>query len=228
MFPPHSFSSEVTHLNSDIEQRHLSTNSGLITEIIPTTSNEAPTLLFNNQSQSRSQLGQKCQCFTDHIICMAELCTMQEDPQSSNFDAILRIVRERSKQISAYFGCNKCSKEIIKFMFPALTLQHLVNLLCNMTKEGEAYLKRGRLNVCSFELSEEEDLAHKTLLVTSSVQHIVLLLEEFDDCIKFHRQEQLTSNPTESEKSNLIWVVGTIQNLKFQLGRIGDLLKSRN
>jgi hypothetical protein len=188
---------------------------------------------LNNYAPTSVSSGANCCCLKTQIHCIAELCNPQEDLSSIGLDAILQTTRETSKHISSFLSCSDCAKESTNFVFTAILFQRLVNLFCNVAKNGSIYLKTMTLGGGIFQLSEEEDLRHKRLLVASAAKNIDLILSEMGDTIGEYQQKELLKRTlgettTETGRLNLKWMFDTMRNLKSRLRLIVNMLEAHD
>jgi hypothetical protein len=167
----------------------------------------------------------------NQLYCSAELCNMQNN--DVGLDTVLNFTREAGKHIANYLSCRECPKGSANFIFPAIILQFLVKLFCKIAKNGSAYMKSTKISVGTFELSDEEDLKHKKLLLISAARHVELILGELGDAVCEYQQKELVQQntvdlTTESGRSNLKWIFDNVRNLGLRLKTIIEILESVN
>ena len=174
-----------------------------------------------------------CNCQESQFSSIARLCNPQETPSSRGLDEVLQLTRQTSDHISSHLACGQCRKESVSFVFTAILLQRLVGLFCNIAKNGVAYVESLKFGVGVFELSAEDDARHKKLLITSAANKIEIVLGELGDTARDYQHAQILEHKngetaTESGRSNLKWVAGTIRNLQSQLKIIVSMVEAHN
>jgi hypothetical protein len=156
---------------------------------------------------------------------------MQNDAIS--LDTVLNFTREAGKHVANYLSCKECPKGSAHFIFPAIILQFLVKLFCKTAKNGSTCMKSLKVSVGTFELSDEEDLKHKKLLIISAVRHVNLILSDLGDAVCEYQQKELVQQKTadlttESGRSNLKWIFDNVRNLRLRLKTIIEIMESVN
>lgn len=104
-------------------------------------------------------------------------------------------------------------------------------MFCSLAKNGSPHLTNEKLGMGMFQLSEEEDRAHKRLLILSAVNKIQAVIDEFGDTIREFQDGQLLKEKsgemaTETGRSNLKWVLDGVRNMKARLKAMMNLIES--
>ncbi|KNG89655.1 hypothetical protein ANOM_002349 [Aspergillus nomiae NRRL 13137] len=136
--------------------------------------------------------------------------------------SILELSRQTCEQIRQELSCTLCTKDSIRFIMTIVVLQHLTNLFCRVANNGTWYVSNAPLGLGSFRLSEEEDRAHKSLLVVSSLGYVDAILDLLGSSVReFHYaeivQQKTGEIATETGRSNLKWIMETVSRLRGQV-----------
>ncbi|OGM48591.1 hypothetical protein ABOM_002470 [Aspergillus bombycis] len=164
----------------------------------------------------------RCACMRAQLLCIAELSGAQEDIDYMVLGSILELSRQTCEQIRQELSCTLCTKDSTRFIMTMVALQHLTNLFCRVAKNGAWYVSNARLGLGSFRLSEEEDRAHKSLLVVSSLGYVDAILDLLGSSVReFHYaeivQQKTGETATETGRSNLKWTMEMISRLRSQV-----------
>ena len=174
---------------------------------------------FDLGSRPRSA---RCACMRVQLLCIAELSGAQDDIDHMVLGSILELSRQACEQIRQELSCTLCTKDSIRFIMTIVVLQHLTNLFCRVANNGAWYVSNAPLGLGSFRLSEEEDRAHKSLLVVSSLGYVDAILDLLGSSVReFHYaeivQQKTGEIATETGRSNLKWIMETVSRLRGQV-----------
>ncbi|KAE8353622.1 hypothetical protein BDV28DRAFT_103535 [Aspergillus coremiiformis] len=164
----------------------------------------------------------RCTCMRTQLFCIAELCGAQDEIDHMVLGSILELSRQTCEQIRQELSCTLCTKDSTRFIMTMISLQHLTNIFCRVAKNGTWYVSTARLGLGSFRLSEEEDRAHKSLLVVSSLGHIDTIMDLLGSSVREFQyaemmQQKGGETTTETGRSNLKWIMETVSRLKSQV-----------
>ncbi|KAB8223693.1 hypothetical protein BDV33DRAFT_30270 [Aspergillus novoparasiticus] len=174
---------------------------------------------FDFSSRPRSA---RCACMRAQLLCIAELSGAQEEIDHMVLGSILELSRQTCEQIRQELSCTLCTKASTRFIMTMVALQHLTNLFCRVAKNGAWYVSNARLGLESFRLSEEEDRAHKSLLVVSSLGYVDNILDLLGSSVREFQyaeivQQNTGETATETGRSNLKWIMETVSRLRCQV-----------
>ncbi|KAE8167112.1 hypothetical protein BDV40DRAFT_295700 [Aspergillus tamarii] len=174
---------------------------------------------FDFGSRPRSA---RCACTRAQLLCIAELSGAQDDIDQMVLGSILELSRQTCEQIRQELSCTLCTKDSIRFIMTMVALQHLTNLFYRVAKNGAWYVSNARLGLGSFRLSEEEDRAHKSLLVVSSLNYVDTILDLLGHSVREFQyaeivQQKTGETATETGRSNLKWTMETVSHLRCQV-----------
>ncbi|KAE8413737.1 hypothetical protein BDV36DRAFT_299706 [Aspergillus pseudocaelatus] len=174
---------------------------------------------FDFGSRPRSA---RCACMRAQLFCIAELSGAQDDIDQMVLGSILELSRQTCEQIRQELSCPLCTKDSIRFIMTMVALQHLTNLFYKVAKNGAWYVSNARLGLGSFRLSEEEDRAHKSLLVVSSLNYVDTILGLLGNSVREFQyaeivQQKTGETATETGRSNLKWTIETVSRLRCQV-----------
>ncbi|KAB8074956.1 hypothetical protein BDV29DRAFT_156086 [Aspergillus leporis] len=164
----------------------------------------------------------RCTCIKTQLLCIAELFGAQDDMDHMVLGSILELCRQTCEQIRQELSCTLCTKDSTRFIITVISLQHLANIFCRVANNGAWYVSNARLGLGSFRLSEEEDRAHKSLLVVSSMGHLDAIMDLLGSSVREFQyteimQQKTGETATEAGRSNLKWIMETVSRLKSQL-----------
>lgn len=175
----------------------------------------------------------ECCCMQNHLQCLALLCNPQNNFSIIGLDSIMKISQQTSGHVKTYLCCS-CSKESVNFVLTTILFQRLVKLFCCVAINGGSYLRDMKLGMGTFELSPDDDLQHKKLLITSTAKNINIIMVKMGNVVgEYERNESLRGRPfsdlvTESGKANLKWVHDSLQNLRDKLDSVIKVLEGQN
>ncbi|KAE8375176.1 hypothetical protein BDV26DRAFT_21671 [Aspergillus bertholletiae] len=164
----------------------------------------------------------RCTCMRAQLLCIAELSGAQDDIENMVLGSILELSRHTCEQIRQELSCTLCTKDSVRLIITMVALQHLTNLFCRVAKNGAWYVSNARLGLGSFRLSEEEDRAHKSLLVASSLGYVDSILDLLGSSVREFQyaeimQQKTGETTTETGRSNLKWIMETVSRLRSQV-----------
>ena len=173
-----------------------------------------------------------CHCATLNQKHNLRLEKAVKGPSSGfRLDEVLQLIRDASAHATSYLTCATCAPGCMRLMNIALLLQTLVNLLCQICKDPTAYLaspNNVRLTIGAFQLSENEDLCHKRLLIGSAAKGVTRLVTSFDDVLRGIQDAYISTQGhdglPESVRLNLTWLLDVVRNLKTRVTVIVELI----
>ena len=182
-------------------------------------------------TQRNSSLKGGCNCLDVLLSSTSVLYDARQNPALNGLDTVLQLARETSNRVSKYFVCTECTRESTNFIFTAILIQRVVGLLGNISSNGASYLASLKLGVGVFQLSDEDDLRHKKLLITSAIGGIDTALSQLGDSARAYQQTHLTEPKLgevtpEMGNLNLQWVTTITPMLKMQLKKIVSTIES--
>ncbi|KAB8237347.1 Zn(II)2Cys6 transcription factor domain-containing protein [Aspergillus alliaceus] len=164
----------------------------------------------------------RCNCLRAQLLCIAELYGAQDDVDQMVLGSILELSRRTCEQIRQEVSCTFCAKDSTRFIMTMVSLQHLTNIFLQVARNGAWYVSNARLGLGSFRLSEEEDRAHKSLLVVSSLGHVDTIMDLLGNSVREIQyaevmQQKTGETATETGRCNLKWIMETVARLKSQV-----------
>lgn len=146
--------------------------------------------------------------------------------EQRTLDNVLETTRQASEQITQLLSCSSCLKDSTSFVLTTMLLQRLVCLFCYLEKNGSTILRTTKIKIGTLQLSEEEEQQHKNLLITTAAKKLNMMVNSFYETVRqFQRAEllrhrQRSEEMTEMGRSNLNWVLDTIQKMGRRLSGI--------
>lgn len=178
-----------------------------------------------------------CNCSLSHQALLKRLDVATKQPEKMSLDRILQTLQDTAAHIAKSHICTHCDSGCSRLMSLAFLHQRQAGLMCTMTKNAAAYLSGSgpnavRLTLGTFQLTAQEDLDHKCLLVLSAARRIDAQVAGFDDAIRDYQNMEVTGSQladtleqSESAKLNLRWLLDVSRNLKGRLKIILSILE---
>lgn len=178
-----------------------------------------------------------CNCSISHQALLKRLDVATKQPEKMSLDRILQTLQDTAKHIAKFSTCIHCDSGCSRLMSLAFLHQRQAGLMCAMTKSATTYLSGSganavRLTLGMFQLTAQEDLDHKRLLILSAARRIEAQVAIFDDAIRDHQNKGVTGSElvdtleqSESAKLNLRWLLDVAMNLRGRLKIILSILE---
>lgn len=177
-----------------------------------------------------------CNCSISHQALLKRLDVATKQPEVMSLDRILQALKDTATHISKSSTCTHCDSGCSRLMSLAFLHQRQAGLICTMTNNAAMYLSGSGANAVRFtlgifQLTAQEDLDHKRLLILSAARRIDSQVAEFDDAIRYQNMEVMgsqladTLEQSESAKLNLRWLLDVAMNLKGRLKIILSILE---
>lgn len=182
-----------------------------------------------------------CNCSISHQALLKRLDVATKQPEGMSLDRILQTLKDTATHIAKSRTCTQCDSGCSRLMSLAFLHQRQAGLMCTMTNNAAMYLSGSGANAVRFtlgifQLTAQEDLDHKRLLILSAARRIDSQVSEFDDAIRGYQNMDVTAasqladtlEQSESAKLNLRWLLDVARNLKGRLKIILSILEKPN
>lgn len=178
-----------------------------------------------------------CNCSISHQALLKRLDVATKQPEVMSLDWVLQALKDTATHITKSSTCTHCDSGCSRLMSLAFLHQRQAGLMCTMTNNAAMYLSGSGANAVLFtlgifQLTAQEDLDHKRLLILSAARRIDSQIAEFDDAIRGYQNMEVTNSQladtleqSESAKLNLQWLLDVARNLKGRLKIILSILE---
>ena len=180
---------------------------------------------------SGSSTPPRCSCLISQLSCIASLVSV--DSTGMGLDGILARATESTKALSEQIDCTECNKGTWSFVLDTIILQRLMFIFCTLASCKKLDIKSVRLTVGSYELSEEEDLAHKKMLALSALKGVESVLDRFRDSLQTfcgitQTARDLRRTPLTNDRLNLSWASEGLEHIAGRMHVIRNTIEAEN
>jgi hypothetical protein len=171
-----------------------------------------------------------CTCLASQLSCITAMVNYR-DLNNVGIDTILNNARETIKALNGQLQCADCTKGTWSFLLTIIILQRLLYMFCSLASCRFVDVKSAKIGIGNYELSEEEDLAHKRMLALSSLKGFEDFVSHFWDAVKkfLRLTETMKSQcktPLKTDCTNLKWASEGLEYITARLEQIRVTIES--
>ncbi|CRG86527.1 hypothetical protein PISL3812_03533 [Talaromyces islandicus] len=171
-----------------------------------------------------------CTCLASQLSCITAMVNYR-DLNNIGIDTILNNARETIKALNGQLKCAECTKGTWSFILTIVILQRLLYLFCSLASCRFVDIKTAKIGIGNYQLSEEEDLAHKRMLALSSLKGFEDFVCQFGDAVKkfIRLTETMRSQcktPLKTDCMNLKWAAEGLEYITARLEQIRVTIES--
>lgn len=171
-----------------------------------------------------------CACLASQLSCITAMVNYR-DLSNVGIDTILSNARETIKALNGQLKCAECTKGTWSFLLTIIILQRLLYMFCSLASCRFVDVKSAKLGIGNYQLSDEEDLAHKRMIALSSLKGFEDFVGQFWDAVKkfIRLTETMKSQcktPLKTDCTNLKWASEGLEYITARLEQIRLTIES--